>query len=468
MSSVESTLIWTVILGTVIPWIIVIVLIVILSTRDGKPLADPKRFQVLVLGDIGRSPRMQYHALSLAKHGGHVDLIGYRESALHPEVLTTTNIHIQPLSLPPGFLNTGKRSSFLILGPLKVLFQVWTLLFVLCFKTKHAGWILVQNPPSIPTLIVAQTVCLIRDTRLVIDWHNFGYSILALKLGKSHRLVRLSKVYERVMSWNAYGHLCVTDAMAKFLVRGYGLTTPVLPLHDRPASIFQILEDRQRLQFLDRLPELSICEKDVVGSIKAGETKLIVSATSWTPDENFSILLNALLDHCDRAKNGEVKPKILVVITGKGPLKAAFEDQVRHHERMGALHLVTIKTAFFDNIADYAKLLGSADLGISLHTSSSGVDLPMKVVDMFGAGLPVAGWGGFEAWSELVGDGINGKSFKDARGLERIMSALFEDPKALKKLREGAVKEGGRRWDAEWDPIAGKLFGLTLEAPRKY
>lgn len=34
--------------------------------------------QVLVLGDIGRSPRMQYHALSIAKHGGHVQLIGYQ------------------------------------------------------------------------------------------------------------------------------------------------------------------------------------------------------------------------------------------------------------------------------------------------------------------------------------------------------------------------------------------------------
>jgi hypothetical protein len=34
--------------------------------------------QVLVLGDIGRSPRMQYHAISIAKNGGQVDLIGYR------------------------------------------------------------------------------------------------------------------------------------------------------------------------------------------------------------------------------------------------------------------------------------------------------------------------------------------------------------------------------------------------------
>jgi beta-1,4-mannosyltransferase len=33
--------------------------------------------QVVVLGDIGRSPRMQYHTLSIANHGGRVQLVGY-------------------------------------------------------------------------------------------------------------------------------------------------------------------------------------------------------------------------------------------------------------------------------------------------------------------------------------------------------------------------------------------------------
>ena len=47
-----------------------------------KPSANPQdeRVQVLVLGDIGRSPRMQYHAISLAKMGRRVDLIGYKGS----------------------------------------------------------------------------------------------------------------------------------------------------------------------------------------------------------------------------------------------------------------------------------------------------------------------------------------------------------------------------------------------------
>jgi beta-1,4-mannosyltransferase len=39
---------------------------------------EPKvSVKVLVLGDIGRSPRMTYHAMSIARHGGRVDMIGY-------------------------------------------------------------------------------------------------------------------------------------------------------------------------------------------------------------------------------------------------------------------------------------------------------------------------------------------------------------------------------------------------------
>ena len=36
-----------------------------------------KKVAIVVLGDIGRSPRMQYHALSLARHSYGVKLVGY-------------------------------------------------------------------------------------------------------------------------------------------------------------------------------------------------------------------------------------------------------------------------------------------------------------------------------------------------------------------------------------------------------
>lgn len=46
----------------------------------GLPSSSPAQkgsVQIVVLGDIGRSPRMQYHALSIAQHGGKVELVGF-------------------------------------------------------------------------------------------------------------------------------------------------------------------------------------------------------------------------------------------------------------------------------------------------------------------------------------------------------------------------------------------------------
>jgi beta-1,4-mannosyltransferase len=47
------------------------------SESTGSSGASYVSVQVLVLGDIGRSPRMQYHALSIVKHGGRLQVIGY-------------------------------------------------------------------------------------------------------------------------------------------------------------------------------------------------------------------------------------------------------------------------------------------------------------------------------------------------------------------------------------------------------
>lgn len=39
---------------------------------------DDKHVFIVVLGDIGRSPRMNYHCLSLVKLGYKVSIIGYK------------------------------------------------------------------------------------------------------------------------------------------------------------------------------------------------------------------------------------------------------------------------------------------------------------------------------------------------------------------------------------------------------
>ncbi|KAL4891142.1 glycosyl transferases group 1-domain-containing protein [Aspergillus ambiguus] len=414
--------------------------------------------QVLVLGDIGRSPRMQYHALSIAKGGGQVDIIGYRESEVHPDISSDPRISIVPLPPHPSFLQTSNKLLFLLFGPLKVVYQIACLWWALAYRTKPAQWLLVQNPPSIPTLAIASLACFFRQTKLVIDWHNFGYTILALKLGDTHPLVRFSRWYERSFCRSATAHICVTTAMASILKKKFYLEAPILPLHDRPASHLQPIPDENaRRKFLVSLPEAD----PVRPLISSNSLRVLVSSTSWTADEDFSLLVDALCRYSEVATTRMPQlPTVLALITGKGPQKEMYVKKISQLEAAGNLQKVVVRTAWLST-ADYAQLLASASLGVSLHTSSSGVDLPMKVVDMFGAGLPVVGWSQFEAWPELVTEGVNGRGFGSSDELVGHLVDLFGDRGKLEKLREGALKESTHRWDDEWNPIAGKLFGLV-------
>ena len=422
--------------------------------NEDDELPTPTSVSVVVLGDIGRSPRMQNHALAIATRGGTVDLFGYVDSEIHPDIRANRFITIVPLDPWPKSLQTNIKAVFLLLAPFKVLWQTLFLYHALGYRTEPTKFMLVQNPPAVPTLAVAYFISSFRNTRLIIDWHNFGYSILGLRLGPTHPLVRLSAWYEGTFAKGATSHFAVSNAMCRRLKQTWAIEA--LPLHDRPPRHFQPLSPTDRSAVLHRLPETAKYAADIL----SGKWRLIVSSTSWTPDEDFSLLLKALAKYSTEASQSRPPlPNILAIITGKGPQKAYYSNKIHQMSKARELENVSVISAWLST-EDYAALLGAADLGISLHTSSSGVDLPMKVVDMFGTGLPVAGYNAFEAWPELVKEGENGLGFKDSAGLGVILHDLFEQPKQLQRLREGALKECSRRWDDEWMPVAGKLFSL--------
>jgi beta-1,4-mannosyltransferase len=315
----------------------------------------------------------------------------------------------------------------------------------------------VQNPPSIPTLAVAGLVCRLRNSKLIIDWHNYGWTILAGTRGANHPLVTLSKLYECRFGRLGDLHLTVTHAMARQLRRPpYSITQLMLTVHDRPAANFQpIPSPAARKNILKRV--IPATETALIPSLLDGTMRLIVSSTSWTPDEDFSLLLDALVRYATTATT-----PLLAVITGKGPQKELYQRKIAELTAAGRLPNVRIATAFLP-FADYAGLLACADLGVCLHMSSSGVDLPMKVVDMFGAGLPVAAYCAYESFGELVKEGENGRGFETAEELAGILGHLLggEGRAELERLRRGAVEEGSRRWDEEWDSKVGMVLGLV-------
>ena len=328
---------------------------------------------------------------------------------------------------------------------------------------------------------------------MVIDWHNLGYSVLALSLNNDqhHWLVRLAKWYEKFFARYADAHISVTAALKGFLVQEFDLEADKIHvMYDKPPSFFHprslpeqhilfqklgsdLFGEQSEAFSLDHTPFTRVVYGDEVGedgekipeNVVAPEDKpfLIVSSTSWTPDEDFGILLSALkfLDRKIRREKTEEKfTKILCIVTGKGPMKAQYEEEMSNL----VLEHVSIRTMWLET-EDYPALLGSADLGVCLHTSTSGLDLPMKVVDMFGSGLPVCAVH-YNCIDELVKHEVNGLVFKGHIELgEQLYLLAQKDSHTLTKLQKGVNETCKERWQEQWDRQLKPLLSTLRVRP---
>lgn len=550
---------------------------------------------VVVLGDVGRSPRMCYHVESLADQGWKVSVVGYGGSKL-PTSIQRSSVRFLRLEEFPHWISQLPRLAFIVVAPFKLLWQSTTLFWKVAMvvqpppeviivqvsidfirrvrNSKHSRVCLrAQTPPALPTLFVVRLCSLLLSSRVIIDWHNLAYSILALRLGGDSPLVRLAAYLERVTGRYAFAHLFVTHAMRQHLETQWKLVGHKAVLHDRPPKHFKKASIRDAHALWSTLaprltpnlddwwpewePGLStpFTKRDISQpahfSARTDRPALVVSSTSWTADEDFSLLLRSAQMYEKRAQEvnaissrqtslsansvscggrsspsvldgplsvqqqrasrqntrpnssdfspsyhgvasvspspprrssgsgpatlsvaqttcssperpsspspdpvgvpssprshrrrrysvmshnsptqlphlpAKKLPKLLIVVTGKGELKAKYEAEIRRLEQQEAWKYVRIRTAWLEN-SEYPVLLGAADLGVSLHTSSSGLDLPMKVVDMLGCHLPVLALD-FSCLDELVQHGKNGLTFRNDMDLCECLESLLAD-----------------------------------------
>lgn len=459
---------------------------------------------------------MMYHAGSFAENDFETYVIGYNGSQPVAALLSIPHVHFLYLAEPHKHIS---GVPFIFTAVRKIVQQVFSILHTLMVRIPHPPeFIIVQNPPSIPTLALVWLVGKIRGSKIIIDWHNLGYSILALKLGNKHPLVMIAERFESYFGQSAYAHLFVTNAMHDHLIENWHLRGHKVVLHDRPpahfhkASAFEMHDLFGRLQpsfdtppLLDFFPKFetprstAFTHVDTPTSVQISDfasnpmpflrydrPALLVSSTSWTPDEDFSILLDALKLYEEKARRanaegGQKLPKVLMIVTGKGPDREKYMNEVMRLQRGltadpnvvdedRAWRWVRCISLWLEP-EDYPLLLGSADLGVSLHFSSSGLDLPMKVVDMFGCGLPVCALN-FNCLDELVKDGVNGLVFENAEQLAAQFEALlksFPNSPALSNLRvsleqsEEKDKSGNWEWGSWADNWNRNMRPLILK-----
>eukprot|EP01125_Pyxidicula_operculata_P022497 TRINITY_DN921_c2_g1_i3.p1 TRINITY_DN921_c2_g1~~TRINITY_DN921_c2_g1_i3.p1 ORF type:complete len:325 (+),score=74.82 TRINITY_DN921_c2_g1_i3:409-1383(+) len=275
---------------------------------------------------------------------------------------------------------------------------------------------------------------------------------------------------KKIFGRGANANFCVSEMMQKDLKDNWGINATVL--YDRPPEFFKPATLNNKHKLFNKYPfgrktlssnsttaaaaattETAFTKVDNNKNVSLVRDRpvLIVSSTSWTKDENFDLLLDALT-LLDKQQN---LPPIRVVVTGKGDMKSHYQQIIDKKN----LKNIKIYTEFLP-FEDYATLIGSADIGVCLHQSSSGVDLPMKVVDMYGCGLPVCAID-YPAISELVEKDKTGLIFKDSKELCKQLKYLIEghpESRRLQEMRENIKKYQNVGWTSLWEKKALKTF----------
>jgi beta-1,4-mannosyltransferase len=394
---------------------------------------------------------MQYHALAAAVNGADVDLIGLEGAPLHAALTAEPRLRSHRLSDHAFNSRTaGGARRFVLLSAGRAFLQS-ARLFSALMRVPKPDVILVQNPPAVPTLSVAWMVARLRRAKLVIDWHNLSHTILAVRLGSEHRAVRALARSEARWAKRAYAHITVSQAMADWLKREWGINATVL--YDRPPAFFA-------------KPDLAVAAdlwQRLARDLNLGPRRLpvVVCPTSWTPDEDFDLLLEAL----ERAERKLIElrgapadgPDLALFMTGRGALRQEFEKRVARRN----LHRLAVRTAWLEP-GDYPVLVGMADAGLCLHQSSSGLDLPMKLADFRGANVPVFVYDYAPVVGEVITSGREGVVFRDPGELSSLLVALATaDVARIPKFaaaRSWLAANPPPRWEPQWNEKALPLI----------
>jgi beta-1,4-mannosyltransferase len=395
---------------------------------------------------------MQYHALALAVNEGDVDLVGLEGAPLHAALTAEPRVRSYRLADRAFASRTSSgRRRFVAMSAARASAQA-AALFSTLMRLPKPDAILVQNPPAVPTLAAAWTAARLRGARFVIDWHNLSHTILAVRLGEHHRAVRALARSERRWARRADAHFAVSQGLADWLHREWRVRATVV--YDRPPAMFVKPPLETANELWQRLARNL--------SLGARRIPLVVAPTSWTIDEDVDLLLEAL-ERAERTLNARLgpadasAPDLAVLLTGRGEMKANFEQRLARRD----FKRIAVRTAWVEP-QDYPTLIGMADAGLCMHQSSSGLDLPMKLSDFRGAGVPVCVLDYAPVLTEVLTPGHEGVTFHEPGQLAAIFTALVTADLAAVPLfaasRTWLASHPAERWQDHWNASAKEVL----------
>jgi beta-1,4-mannosyltransferase len=379
------------------------------------------RALVAVIGELGRSPRMLAHVGALLRAGYEVHLIGGTSAELPATLRNEARLHVHALDGDAARPGSG------IAAVLKIIWRglrlTWRLTRLMLWQAPRPDLVLIQNPPTLPTFGVALVVSRLRRARLIIDWHNLGWSVLGLRFGRSHPLVRAARWAEYALGRHADGHLVVSHRLATHL-HEHGIADAIV-LHDGPSAVRPFGR---------------------AGDSRPDDPLIIVAPMGWTRDDDLPLLADALRLLASHSARGAAPHRTIVLrVSGHGPLRSAWAAALR---ALTSDHVV-VETP--DVPTDgYPALLAASNIGLCVHRSASQLDLPMKVIELRAVGLPVLLLDDGSPLDEIAPMDSGVVRFTSADALAESVHRLLSEPALVAQLTAAARANPPRAWEDAW------------------
>jgi beta-1,4-mannosyltransferase len=376
---------------------------------------------------------MLAHAWALLRSGHEVHLVGGTGTPV--PVMLQREARLRIHAIDGGAADRGTGMAAVVATGTRGTRLGWRLARTLLKEIPAPDLVLIQTPPALPTLPVAVAAARLRGCRLIVDWHNLSWTLLALRFGSTHALVRAARGAEIFFGRQATAHVTVSARMAGRLEElGFG---HVAVLHDGPSAV------RPFPPAPDNPP---------------GDPLVVVAPMGWTRDDDLALLAHALRLLGERMDTDAGHQRGLhLLVSGNGPLRPEWGPRLRALGT-GGLRVDTPDVA----PEEYPHLLASGHIGLSLHRSSSGLDLPMKILELRAVGVPVLTLNDGSPLDEIAPPGCGVLQYETAQDLARhLYTAVSEEAGTtgfVARLTAQARNHPPPPWDDRWAVVMAPLL----------
>ena len=188
-------------------------------------------------------------------------------------------------------------------------------------------------------------------------------------------------------------------------------------------------------------------------AIRDSGVPLVVCPTSWGADEDFDLFArSARARGLHPGQRSEVRQALRAPHRNR-ELRGAFEARLARRQ----FTHIAVRVATIDSHAAIAK----ADIGLCLHQSASGLDLPLVLSDLRAAGVPACVYDYAPVLTEVLTDGREGVRFGEPGELMALLVAVATNDSSdspLARSRAWLAAHPAETWEDQWQKTMGRSF----------